>query len=90
MKNFDSSKPAQESHIATKIIKNKIDIFVPILYKEFNKSIKTGKFPSAMKSGDVTPVFTCQRLREMYFDVTPSKYQSGFRKGFHPQHYLSF
>ena len=40
-----------------KIIKDNIDIFAPILYQGFTKSIETGKFPSAMKLADITPVF---------------------------------
>ena len=57
LKKLDSSKTAQESDIPTKINKDNIDIFSPILYQEFNKSIETGKFPSEMKSADVTQVF---------------------------------
>ena len=56
MENLDSSKTAQESDIPTKINKDNIDIFAPILYQEFNKSIETGKFPSEMKSADITQV----------------------------------
>ena len=50
LKNLDSSKAAQKSDILTKTIKNKIDIFAPILYQKCNKSIEAGKFPSEMKS----------------------------------------
>ena len=32
LKNLDSSKTPQESDIATKMIRDKIDIFVPIMY----------------------------------------------------------
>ena len=70
LKNFDSSKVARESDIPTKIIKDNIEIFTPVLHQELSKSIETGKFPSEMKSADVTPVFkACVRyfLTSLYF-----------------------
>ena len=37
MKNLDSLKLPEESDIPTKVIRNNIDIFAPILYQEFSK-----------------------------------------------------
>ena len=36
---LDSSKTPQESDIATKMIRDKIDIFVPIMYSEWNQQM---------------------------------------------------
>ena len=45
------------SLILTKIIKDNIDIFTPILHQEFNKSLKLGKFWSEMELAGVTSAF---------------------------------
>ena len=47
----------QDSDIPTKVIKDNIDIFTPILPQEFNKSLAIGKFPLSMKLANITPVF---------------------------------
>ena len=57
LKKLDSSKSLPNSDIPTKIIKDNIHIFTPILQQEFNKSIELGKLPSEMKLADVTVVF---------------------------------
>ena len=57
LKNLLSSKAAQDSDIPTKVIKDNIDIFTPILLEEFNKSLRLRKFPSSMKLANITPVF---------------------------------
>ena len=57
LKNLLSSKAAQDTAIPTKVIKDNIDIFTPILLDEFNKSLALGIFPSSMKLANITPVF---------------------------------
>ena len=54
---MDCSKASQDSDIPTKIIKDNIDIFVPVLLTEFNESLKLNRFPHSMKSANITPVF---------------------------------
>ena len=58
LKNLDCSKASQDSDIPTKIIKDNVDIFVPVLLTEFNESWKLNRFPHSMKSGNIIPVFT--------------------------------
>ena len=48
---------AQDCDIATKVIKDNVDIFTPILLEVFNKSSVLGMFPSSMKLANITPVF---------------------------------
>ena len=55
-KNHSSIK-LHKTHIPTKIIKDNIDIFVPVLLTEFNESLKLNRFPHYMKSANITPVF---------------------------------
>ena len=55
---MDCSKASQDSDIPTKIIKDNVDIFVPVLLTEFNESLNLNRFPHSMKSGNITPVFT--------------------------------
>ena len=57
LKNLDSFKASQDSDIPPKIIKDNIDIFVPVLLTEFNESLKLNRFPHSMKSANITPVF---------------------------------
>ena len=57
LKNLLSSKAARDTDIPTKVIKDNIDIFTPILLDEFNKSLALGIFPSSMKLANITPVF---------------------------------
>ena len=57
LNNLDCSKASQDSDIPTKIIKNNIDTFVPVLLTEFNESLKLNRFPHFMKSANITPVF---------------------------------
>ena len=57
LKNLDCSKASQDSDIPTNIIKDNIDIFVPVLLTEFNESLKLNRFPHSMKSANITPVF---------------------------------
>ena len=44
LKNLDSFKASQDSDIPPKIIKDNIDIFVPVLLTEFNESLKLKDF----------------------------------------------
>ena len=60
LKNLLSSKAAQDSDIPTKVIKDNINIFIPILLEEFSKSLALGKFPSSMKLANIR-----QRLTKM-------------------------
>ena len=53
---MDCSKASQDSDIPTKIIKDNIGIFVPVLLTEFNESLKLNRFPHSMKSADITSV----------------------------------
>ena len=39
LKNLDCSKASKDSSIPTKIVKDNIDIFVPVLLTEFNESL---------------------------------------------------
>ena len=39
LKNLDCSKASKDSNIPTKIVKDNIDIFVPVLLAEFNESL---------------------------------------------------
>ena len=57
LKNLLSSKAARDTDIPTKVIKDNIHIFTPILLDEFNKSLALGIFPSSMKLANITPVF---------------------------------
>ena len=57
LRNLLSSKAAQDTDIPTKVIKENIDIFTPILLDEFNKSLALGIFPSSMKLANITRVF---------------------------------
>ena len=50
---FDFSKSSPNSYIPTKIVKDNIDIFKPILHQEFTKSLELGKFLSEIKLVDV-------------------------------------
>ena len=54
---MDCSKALQNSDIPTKIIKDNIVIFVPILQTKFNESMKLNIFPHSIKSVNITPVF---------------------------------
>ena len=51
------AKASQDLDIPTKIIKKNADTFSDILFKEFNKSLEIGKFPSCLKMTNVTPVY---------------------------------
>ena len=53
LKNLLSSKAAQGYDIPTKVIKDNVDIFTPILLEEFNKSLALGSFPSSMKLANI-------------------------------------
>ena len=53
---MDCSKASQNSDIPTKIVKDNIDIFVPVLLTEFNESLKLNRFPHCMKSANITSV----------------------------------
>ena len=55
LKNLLSSKAAQGYDIPTKVIKDNVDIFTPILLEEFNKSLALGMFSSSMKLANITP-----------------------------------
>ena len=57
LKNLLSSNAVQDSDIPTKVIKDNIDIFSPILLEVFNKSLALGRFPSSMTLANITPVF---------------------------------
>ena len=57
LKNLDCSKALQDLDIPTKIVKDHIDIFLPVLLTEFNKSLKLSRFPHSMKSANITPMF---------------------------------
>ena len=57
LQNLGCSKASQDSDIPTKIIKDNIGIFVPVLLTEFNESLKLNRFPHSMKSANITPVF---------------------------------
>ena len=52
--NLNVTKASQNSDIPTKIILKNSDIFSDILFKEFNKSLETCKFPSCLKMAYVT------------------------------------
>ena len=64
LKNLDCSKASQDSDISTKIIKVNIDIFVPVLLTEFNKSLKLSRFPYSIKSVNKTPVLKKNELTD--------------------------
>ena len=56
-KSLLSSKAAQDSDIPTKVIKDNIDIFTPILLEEFNKSLALAVFPSSIKLANIIQLF---------------------------------
>ena len=56
-KNLICSKASHGSDIPTKIIKDNIDMFVPVLLKEVNESLNLRGFPHSMKSANITLVF---------------------------------
>ena len=47
LQNLGCSKASQDSDIPTKIIKDNIDIFAPVLLTEFNESLKLSRFPDS-------------------------------------------
>ena len=53
--NLDISKSNPINSIPSKIIINNTDIFVPILYNNFNNIINSGIFPFNLKLSDITP-----------------------------------
>ena len=53
---LDFSKSSPNSYIPTKIVKDNIDIFIPILHQEFTKSLELGKCLCEIKLVDVPPV----------------------------------
>ena len=57
LKNLDCSKTSQESDIPSKIIKDNIDIFMPVVLTEFIESLKLSRFPQFLKSANITPIF---------------------------------
>ena len=49
LKDLDCSKTPQESDIPSKIIKDNIDIFMPVVLTEFIESLKLSRFPQFLK-----------------------------------------
>ena len=54
---MECSKASQDSDVPTKIVKDNIDILVPVLLIEVNESLKLNRFPHSMKLANITPVF---------------------------------
>ena len=57
LKSLDRPTASQDSITLTKIFKDKIDLFVPVLLTEFNELLTLSRFPHSMKSANITPVF---------------------------------
>ena len=51
------SKTSRNSNVPTKIIKENAELFTDFIHSALNKAIQSGKFPSCLKSTDVTPIF---------------------------------
>ena len=62
--NLDSSKACQEWDLPTKIIKANSDIFTEVIYKELNRGLEVGNFPSATKLANVTPAYKISNWSE--------------------------
>ena len=57
LKSLNPSKASQSSDIPTKIIRQNLDLFAPIVRQEMNKSLDLNKFPYRMKLGNIAPSF---------------------------------
>ena len=81
--------------IPVKVIKENKDIVVFFIHHNFNNSLSSSTFPTALKYADVKPVFRKDDKERLiynqmypYFDELFSKFQCGFQKGFNAQHCL--
>ena len=57
IKKLKPSKASQSSDIPTKIIRQNLGLFAPIVHQEMNQSLDLNKLPSAIKLGNITPSF---------------------------------
>ena len=53
MKSLSTNKTSHSSDIPTKILKQNVDFFSPIILGDVNKSISFSTFPSFLKLGDM-------------------------------------
>ena len=54
---LETSETYQDTDIPTKVVKENADIFVNVLFSNFNNSIEKSNFPSVLKNASITPVF---------------------------------
>ena len=57
VRNLPSKRSSGHDNISNVLLKELIDILVPILTKIFNQSLETGEFPDVMKLADIVPLF---------------------------------
>ena len=55
--NINKGKAAQEWDIPSKIVKENSDIFSDFLLSSFNDAFKNSYLATALKQGNITPVF---------------------------------
>ena len=57
MKKLDTKKTSQMNNIPVKVIKENKDIVALFIHHNFNNSLSSPTFPTALKYPDVKPVF---------------------------------
>ena len=56
MKSLNTNKTAHSCHMETKILKQNVDFFSPVILDYVNKSISLSTFPSFLELLDIIPV----------------------------------
>ena len=57
IQNLNCNKATQQYDIPIKILEENSEIFLHILYHNFNNSLFSKVFPNSLKKADITPVF---------------------------------
>ena len=64
IKNLDTSKASTYDSIPSKILKQNIDIYLPLLTKMFNDGVVTQSYPQKLKLADMTPAHKKDELTD--------------------------
>ena len=56
-KHLNPQKAVQKTEIPAKVLKERADIFSAYTCEFVNETVRSGKFPSILKHGNITPVF---------------------------------
>ena len=56
-KHLNPQKAVQNTEIPAKVLKERADIFSAYTCEFVNETVRSGKFPSILKHGNITPVF---------------------------------